>query len=248
MADIRPVILGYDAVSPLGTELEGQWDRAAAGESGVGALTRFPAPGGIPRPDRRPGRRGRFRPLSLSQAPRDGPLDLPDLSARPARRPPGLEAGRSGDHPGDGPAGGRHVRHRHRRARRAHRRGPDPDGDGEAPPALHEPQLLHQHGERQGLDPDRGDGPHRLDHHRLRHGEQFADPGGDVHRPGDGRCGDLRGRGLPPGRADRGGIRDDERDVPPQGGGGALSRPGPRAAPSPSTGGGSSFRRGPAAS
>lgn len=38
----RPVILGYDAVSPLGTDLESQWRRAAAGESGIGALTRFP--------------------------------------------------------------------------------------------------------------------------------------------------------------------------------------------------------------
>jgi 3-oxoacyl-[acyl-carrier-protein] synthase II len=42
MDDLRPVILGYDAVSPLGTELKVQWDRAAAGESGVGPLTRFP--------------------------------------------------------------------------------------------------------------------------------------------------------------------------------------------------------------
>ena len=38
----RPVILGYDAVSPLGTDLDEQWKRAAAGESGVGELTRFP--------------------------------------------------------------------------------------------------------------------------------------------------------------------------------------------------------------
>ncbi len=38
----RPVILGYDAVSPLGVDLEAQWRRAKAGESGVGPLTRFP--------------------------------------------------------------------------------------------------------------------------------------------------------------------------------------------------------------
>lgn len=37
-----PVILGYDCVSPLGTELDGQWSRAAAGQSGISALTRFP--------------------------------------------------------------------------------------------------------------------------------------------------------------------------------------------------------------
>ncbi len=36
------VILGYDAVSPLGVDLDVQWERAAKGESGVGPLTRFP--------------------------------------------------------------------------------------------------------------------------------------------------------------------------------------------------------------
>jgi 3-oxoacyl-[acyl-carrier-protein] synthase II len=35
------LILGYDAVSPLGTDLAGQWQRALRGESGVGELTRF---------------------------------------------------------------------------------------------------------------------------------------------------------------------------------------------------------------
>ncbi len=43
-----PVVLGYDAVSPLGTDLEDQWRRAAAGESGVGPLTRFPVEDGFP--------------------------------------------------------------------------------------------------------------------------------------------------------------------------------------------------------
>ena len=38
----RPVVIGFDMVSPLGTEREEQWDRAARGESGVGPLTRFP--------------------------------------------------------------------------------------------------------------------------------------------------------------------------------------------------------------
>jgi len=48
MNDTRPVILGYDAVSPLGAELEDQWGRAAAGESGVSGLTRFPLKEGFP--------------------------------------------------------------------------------------------------------------------------------------------------------------------------------------------------------
>ena len=38
----RPVILGYDAVSSLGTDMESQWERAVRGESGIGPLTRFP--------------------------------------------------------------------------------------------------------------------------------------------------------------------------------------------------------------
>ena len=35
------VILGYDAVSPLGTLWPDQWRRALKGESGIGPLTRF---------------------------------------------------------------------------------------------------------------------------------------------------------------------------------------------------------------
>ena len=41
MKNNRPVILGYDAISPLGLDLEEQWRRALRGESGVGRLTRF---------------------------------------------------------------------------------------------------------------------------------------------------------------------------------------------------------------
>jgi 3-oxoacyl-[acyl-carrier-protein] synthase II len=44
----RPVIVGYDAVSPLGTELDVQWRRACEGESGIGELTRFPLREGFP--------------------------------------------------------------------------------------------------------------------------------------------------------------------------------------------------------
>jgi len=44
----RPVILGYDAVSPLGTDLESAWQRAIQCESGIGPLTRFPLRKGFP--------------------------------------------------------------------------------------------------------------------------------------------------------------------------------------------------------
>ncbi|MGD8366925.1 MAG: beta-ketoacyl-[acyl-carrier-protein] synthase family protein [Desulfobacterales bacterium] len=42
------VIVGTDAVSPLGTELETQWQRLVAGQSGIGPLTRFPVDDAFP--------------------------------------------------------------------------------------------------------------------------------------------------------------------------------------------------------
>ncbi len=42
MASSKPVIIGYDAISALGTDLKDQWQRALQGESGIGPLTRFP--------------------------------------------------------------------------------------------------------------------------------------------------------------------------------------------------------------
>lgn len=40
-AGTNPVIIGFDAVSPLGLDLADQWQSALAGESGIGSLTRF---------------------------------------------------------------------------------------------------------------------------------------------------------------------------------------------------------------
>lgn len=48
MRDRRVVIIGYDAVSPLGTDLDEQWSRALDGVSGIGELTRFPLRAGYP--------------------------------------------------------------------------------------------------------------------------------------------------------------------------------------------------------
>lgn len=42
------VIVGYDAISPLGSDLEKQWQRALEGKSGVGPLTRFTPPDNFP--------------------------------------------------------------------------------------------------------------------------------------------------------------------------------------------------------
>ena len=42
------VIVGYDAISPLGLELEDQWQKALDGVSGAGRLTRFALPENFP--------------------------------------------------------------------------------------------------------------------------------------------------------------------------------------------------------
>ncbi len=42
MGEKDAVIVGYDAVSPLGSDLDTQWQRALEGKSGIGPLTRFP--------------------------------------------------------------------------------------------------------------------------------------------------------------------------------------------------------------
>lgn len=44
------VVIGCDAVSPLGIDLESQWQDALAGKSGIGPLTRFEAPPDFPVP------------------------------------------------------------------------------------------------------------------------------------------------------------------------------------------------------
>ena len=48
MSSKKAVILGYDCVSSLGTDLETQWQRVVAGESGIAKLTRFPISPGFP--------------------------------------------------------------------------------------------------------------------------------------------------------------------------------------------------------
>ncbi|MCP4682470.1 MAG: beta-ketoacyl-[acyl-carrier-protein] synthase family protein [Desulfobacterales bacterium] len=48
MGSRTAVIVGYDAISPLGIDLDTQWVRAIQGESGVGRLTRFPVTGDFP--------------------------------------------------------------------------------------------------------------------------------------------------------------------------------------------------------
>ncbi|HQL00970.1 MAG TPA: hypothetical protein PK090_09355, partial [Smithellaceae bacterium] len=39
---VKTLILGYDAVSCLGTDMDAQWQRALSGESGLSELRRIP--------------------------------------------------------------------------------------------------------------------------------------------------------------------------------------------------------------
>jgi len=64
-----PVVLGYDCISPLGLALPDQWQRALAGESGIGPLTRFPLDDDFP-------------VRIAGEVPDLGPLDFPFLTAR----------------------------------------------------------------------------------------------------------------------------------------------------------------------
>jgi len=48
MSTSKSVILGYDSVSPLGTDMSTQWQRAVTGKSGISELTRFPLPKNFP--------------------------------------------------------------------------------------------------------------------------------------------------------------------------------------------------------
>lgn len=63
------VVIGWDCISPLGLDLENQWQRALAGDSGVGPLSRFPLTDDFP-------------VRIAGQAPDIGQLDYPFLSAR----------------------------------------------------------------------------------------------------------------------------------------------------------------------
>ena len=48
MTTPKAVVIGYDAVSPLGTDIDTQWARAVKGDSGIGPLTRFSLPPAFP--------------------------------------------------------------------------------------------------------------------------------------------------------------------------------------------------------
>ncbi len=69
MEEKRAVIVGYDAISSLGSDLDLQWQEALAGRSGIGQLTRFPL-------------RNDFPVRIAGQMPDIDDLPFPFLSAR----------------------------------------------------------------------------------------------------------------------------------------------------------------------
>lgn len=69
MSVIKPVILGFDAITALGSDVEVGWQQALAGKSGVAPLTRFPIDEDFP-------------VRIAGQAPDIDTLDYPFLSSR----------------------------------------------------------------------------------------------------------------------------------------------------------------------
>lgn len=69
MGTDNPLIIGYDAISALGSDLESQWQAALAGTSGIGPLSRFPLDADFP-------------VRIAGQAPDIDELDYPFLNAR----------------------------------------------------------------------------------------------------------------------------------------------------------------------
>jgi len=69
MAGSKTVIIGFDAISPLGRDLDSQWQQALAGKSGIGPLTRFAVDQDFP-------------VHIAGQAPDIDDLDFPFLTAR----------------------------------------------------------------------------------------------------------------------------------------------------------------------
>ncbi|MCK7514478.1 MAG: hypothetical protein MZV70_67660 [Desulfobacterales bacterium] len=136
---------------PLGTELEAQWDARRGGRKRHRPPDPLPAARGLPGPDRRPGGRDRRRPLSRSCSPASmAHWTSPVFKHALLVVHRALGASRDRDHAGAGPAGGRHLQLRHRRAGRRARRPTAAWSPRASFPALHQPQLLHQHGGRQG--------------------------------------------------------------------------------------------------
>lgn len=69
MSQKDAVIVGYDAISPLGCDLQRQWEQALGGQSGIGSLSRFPLAADFP-------------VRIAGQVPDIGAADYPFLSAR----------------------------------------------------------------------------------------------------------------------------------------------------------------------
>lgn len=69
MSASNPVILGYDAITALGSDMEAGWQQALAGKSGIAPLTRFPIDDDFP-------------VRIAGQTPNIDDLDYPFLTAR----------------------------------------------------------------------------------------------------------------------------------------------------------------------
>ncbi len=152
----KTVIVGCDVISSLGSELEEQWQRAIAGESGIGPLTRFPLKSRFSRDHRRAGCRTRQGAVFISLRPASGGLVFADIQIWHVvgSQGPGTQHHRYRRLPRSARGGDLQLRRRRPRCRTAGR--PPPAGREQAPPPLYQSQLLHQHDQRQDRHADQG--------------------------------------------------------------------------------------------
>lgn len=211
----KAVILGYDAVSPLGTDMETQWERAVRGESGVGPLTRFPMTEGFP--VRIAGQVGEW---DASPYPFLSPRKLAQwtspifkhamLVAHRALLKSGVEitaetAPRTAVTFSSAVGGQDAVLKADRRMIR----------EGRMPHPFTNPNACINMVGGENIHSDRRHRAHHLHHHRLRNRANLHDCGENALRPGQGGSCDLRGRGFSIGGTDCGGVLHHERRLSP---------------------------------
>ena len=183
MPDARPVILGCDAVSPLGTDLGDQWRQAPFSGKAASVLA-FPPPEGFPVDVA-----GQVPEFDHSPCPILAPVIIWPAGPRPSSATPcssstAPRTHRHRDRPRPRPSHRRPISGTAIRPRRRPGRRPRPDRRGQAALALRQPQRLHQHGRGQDLDPHRRDRSPGHPEHRLRLGRDLRNMGALFHGAG----------------------------------------------------------------
>ena len=193
MSPRNAVIVGYDAVSPLGTDMATQWDKAVRGQSGIGALTRFALTDDFPVrvagqvPDIDIGPYPFLSPRSLAL----WPSPIFKYALLVVHR--ALVKQQNRDHPGTLAKGSHYVQLGGGGAGCRSCGRPAHDFRKQAAAPLHQPQFMHQYGGRENIHPDPCHRSDSFHHYGLRHRSHFDDYRNHAARAGQGRCRHLRG-------------------------------------------------------